>query len=92
MFKFISEDSVLLTYGKWGDYDRLTFFFNKELQNVDIDYKHFEFNEGCHFVPQEQIKQNFYPCKYGYWRCETPTLSMEDIEFLHNKAKELWGK
>ena len=88
MFKFISEDSVLLTYGKWHETDRLTFFFNKELKTVDIEHQIFETDGMLHFAPQEK---NPYSCKYGYWRVEQPTLSMEDVEFLYKKAKELWG-
>jgi hypothetical protein len=89
LFKFISEDSVLLTYGKWSERDQLTFHFNKELHQVDVTYHRFELNEGCTWEPQSPNK---YSCKYGVWRYEAPTLSMEDIEFLHNKAKELWGQ
>ena len=88
MFKLISEDSVLTTYGKWHEYDKLTFFFNKELEQVDIERQIFERNEGCYFVPQGENK---YSCKYGYWRVEEPCLSMEDIEFLYNKSKEIFG-
>jgi hypothetical protein len=88
MFKFINEDSVLAVYGKWHKDDKLTFFFNKELKNVDIEHQYFERKDGCYFVPQGE---NGHSCKYGYWKCDAPTLSMEDIEFLHNKAKELWG-
>lgn len=88
MFKLISEDSVLLTYGKWHENDKLTFFFNKELEQVDIEYQIFERNADCYFFPQDE---NSHSCKYGYWRVEAPCLSMEDIEFLHRKTKELWG-
>ena len=87
MFKLISEDSVLLTYGEWHEDEKLTFFFNKDLEIVEVELQIFERKEGCYLYQGE----NRHSCKYGYWRVETPALSMEDIEFLHNKAKELWG-
>lgn len=86
--KFISEDSVLLTYGKSDYYNELTFFFNKAIKTVDIQSKRFVLNNELTFVPQ--TKDN-HSLKYGYWQVETPCLSMEDIEFLHSKCKELWG-
>ena len=89
MFKFISEDSVLITYGKWHENDKLTFFFNKELHNVDIEYQIFEFNDCRVFEAQEGKYK--HSCRYGQWRVEAPCLTMQDIEFLHSKAKELWG-
>lgn len=88
MFKLLSEDSVLTTYGKRHETDKLTFFFNKELEQVDIEHQIFERKADCHFVPQGENK---YSCKYGCWRIETPCLSMEDIEFMYSKSKELFG-
>lgn len=88
MYKFISEDSVLITYGKLSETDELMFHFNKELHEVDINYFRFELNDGCTFEPQSPNK---YSCKYGFWQMEAPCLTMQDIEFLHSKVKELWG-
>lgn len=90
MYKLISEDSVLITYGKWHEDDKLTFFFNKELHTVDIEYQIFERYKTSMWEPQN-TPRNKHSCKYGYWRVEAPTLSMEDIEFLHSKSKELWS-
>lgn len=90
MYKFISEDSVLITYGKWHENDKLTFFFNKELHTVDIEYQIFELNGTRVFEAQDGRYK--HSCKYGYWRVEAPSLTMQDIEFLHSKAKELWGE
>ncbi len=78
-----------LTYCKCNEDNKLTFFFNKELKCVDIEYQFFERNDRkCNFVPQAENK---YSCEYGHWQVETPCLSVEDIEFLYNKSKEVFG-
>ena len=89
MIKLIYENSKMIVYGKWHKDDKLTFFFNKELLNLDIEYQHFERKKDCYFAPQGE---NIHSCKHGYWKRDTPTLSIEDIEFLYNKAEELWNE
>lgn len=87
--KFISEDSVLLTYGKSDYYNKLTFFFNKVIKTVDIESQRFVLNDELTFIPQTEDNHSL---KYGYWQVETPCLSMEDVKFLHSKCNELWGE
>lgn len=87
-YELLSEDSILVTYTKRDDYNRTTFFFNKELKCVDVESQRFIKNDEFTFVPQTE---NRYSSKYGYWQVESPCLSMKDIKFLNNKCKELWG-
>ena len=87
-FRLISEDNISITYSKSDFYNKLTFFFNKNLKNVDIEYQRFVPKEENVFIPQ---REENHSCKYGHWQVETPCLSMEDINFLHSKCKALWG-
>lgn len=94
-FKLISEDSRDVTYGHKTDYDDLSVSFDKELECVNIHYAHFVIKEPT-LEPQwkkETDKWLKHSCKYGHWQSETIIcLSIEDIEFINNKFRELFGK
>lgn len=93
-FKLISADSRDVTYAHKTDYDELSVSFDKELKCVNIRYEHFVLNEPM-LEPQwekETDKWLKHSCKYGHWQSETIVcLSEEDIEFINNKCKELFG-
>jgi len=93
-FKLISEDSRYATYAHKTDYDDLSVNFDKELKCVNIHYAHFVLEE-TKLEPQrkkETDKWLKHSCKYGHWQSEVIVcLSAEDIEFINNKCKELFG-
>lgn len=93
-FKLISEDRRYVTYAHKTGQDDLSISFDKELKCVNISYAHFVFKEP-RLEPQwknEIDKCLKHSCKYGNWQSETIVcLSAEDIEFINNKSKELFG-
>lgn len=94
-FKLISESDSNVTYAYKTDYDDLSIHFNKDMKNVDIHYARFVVKEQS-LVPQwenETDKWLKHSCKYGHWQSETIIcLSAEDIEFINQKCKEIFGK
>ncbi len=92
--KLISEDSRNVTYQYKTDYDDLSVSFDKELKCVNIHSTHFVIKDPM-LEPQrkrETDKWLKHSCKYGHWQSEVIVcLSAEDVEFINNKCKELFG-
>ena len=94
-FKLISESESYATYAYKSDYDDLSVSFDKNIKAVHVSYAHFVFKEAS-LEPQWRAEENAWlkhSCKYGHWQHESiVTLSAEDIEFINNKCRELFGK
>lgn len=91
-FKFVSEDSLSVAYQYKTDYDEIFLMFNKYANTVSISQSRFICKEGM-MVPQNgEDDQNRHSCKYGHWQAEMPCLSVEDIEFIDRKCKEIFGR
>lgn len=88
-YELIRDSETVRVYLKWGFFDKLTFFFNKNLKSVDIKYERFVKKEEFTFIPQREERLT---CECGHWQAETPCLSVKDIEFLHTTCKRMWGK
>lgn len=88
--KFISEDSKTIIYGYKTEYDKVYFYFDKEVKTVGISYMRFiRKNDDEDWTTQnEDIK---YSCKYGHWQAETPYISQRDVEFICQTLKQLKG-
>lgn len=93
-FKLISEDSRDVTYVHKTDYDELSVSFDKELKCTNIHSAHFVIKEPI-IEPQWKKEADDWmkhSCKYGHWQSDVIVcLSAEDIEFISNKCKELFG-
>ena len=94
-FKLLGESERREVYAYKTDYDNMSIIFNKELKCVDIQYSHFVLREPMLEPQWENEKDEWlkHSCKYGHWQSETIIcLSAEDISWINNKCKEIFGK
>jgi len=94
-FKLISESDRNVTYAYKTDYENLSVSFDKEMKCVDIHYCHFVFKEPMLEPQWREEKDEWlkHSCHYGHWQSETIIcLSAEDISWINNKCKEIFGK
>lgn len=87
----ISETERTVVYQQKDSSCSLTMVFNKDIKTVDISQSIFIGNSDSEpvLVPMES-KGNKHSAKYGHWQTISPTLGMENIEFIHKKSKELF--
>ena len=82
-----SESSVL--YEKGTRECMLNAFFDKQSKTVDIALYEWVSNGTPRLEPMSDwIK---YSAKYGHTQRTIPRLSVEDLEFLYKKSKEILG-
>lgn len=81
-----SESGRLVVYQQESEGIKMCMIFNKETKAVDIAMLVFH---KLNKLNPDKSRSVFHE-EYGYWQAETPCLGLEDIEFLHNKAKELF--
>lgn len=69
----------------------LSMAFDKIDKTVDICMSMFIRNDTPMLEPMESdwIRHS---AKYGHWQMVSPTLGVEDVEFLYKKMKELFGR
>lgn len=86
-----SESDRCVCYKKKDNSSEMTMIFNKDIKTVDISASIFIRNDEPMFEPMENewVKHS---AKYGYWQQISPTLGIEDITFLYEKSRELFGK
>jgi len=69
----------------------LAMIFNKNIKTVDISMSDFIRNDTPMLEPMES-EWIRHSAKYGHWQMVSPTLGVEDVEFLFKKTKELFGR
>jgi len=85
-----SESERCVVYQKSDGGMKLSMTFNKDTKSVDINLMMFVRNDEPMLEPMESEWVR-YSAKYGHWQQIFPTLSVEDIEFLYMKSRELFG-
>lgn len=88
-WKKVNEDSVLVTYEKGTRECKLVAHFDKEVKNVCVALFEWVSNGTPRLEPMSEFVK--YSAKYGHTQRTCPILSVEDIEFLYKKSKELLG-
>lgn len=84
-----NEDSIFVIYEKGTRECKLVALFDKEIKAVIIEEYEWVSNGTPRLEPMSEFVR--YSAKYGYTQRIPPTLSMEDMEFLYKKSKELLG-
>ena len=88
-FELISQDSRFITYRKGDRHDNICAHFDLELKHIYITESMFIRNDtptlGSH---SDWIAHS---AKYGYTKKMCPTLGMDDLQFINQKVKELFG-
>lgn len=85
----VSEDSRFVLYKKGTRECYLLAYFDTELKVVDVSQFEWISNGTPRLEPMSEFVK--YSAKYGKTQRTCPTLSVEDIEFLYKKCKELLG-
>lgn len=85
----ISEDSRFVLYEKGTRECYLLVHFDIELKVVDVSQFEWISNGTPRLEPMSEFVK--YSATYGHTQRTCPTLSVEDIEFLYKKSKELLG-
>ena len=83
-----NETDRCVVYKQCSQGTQLSMIFNKEEKNVDISFQMFIRNDEPMWEPMDSNVR--YSAKYGHWQQLSPILSIEDIEFLYKKTKELF--
>lgn len=85
----VNEDSKFVIYEKGTRECKLVAFFDKEINAVIIEEHEWVSNGTPRLEPMSEFVR--YSAKYGYTQRTSPVLSVEDMEFLYKKSKELLG-
>lgn len=88
-WKKVSESSINVTYEKGDRACKLVAHFDKEVKAVCVELFEWVSNGTPRLEPMSEFVR--YSAKYGYTQRTSPTLSVEDMEFLYKKSKELLG-
>lgn len=88
-WKKSNEDSRFVIYEKGTRECKLVALFDKEIKAVIIEEYEWVSNGTPVLEPASEWIR--YSAKYGYTQRICPTLSVEDMEFLYKKSKELLG-
>ena len=88
-FELISQDSRYITYRKGDRNDNICVQFDLELKHIYIIESMFIRNDTPMLEPQNEFIS--HSAKYGYTQQMCPTLGMDDLEFINQKVKELFG-
>lgn len=88
-WKFKNSDSISELYEKGTRECYLLAFFDKQTKTVDVSQFEWVSNGTPILEPMNEFVK--YSAKYGHTQRTCPTLSVEDIEFLYKKSKELLG-
>ena len=88
-WKIVSDTTSTTLYQKGTRDCMINAFFDKENKTVDVWINEWVSNGTPRLEPMSEFVK--YSAKYGYTQRTCPTLSMEDIEFLYKKRKELLG-
>ena len=89
IWKKANEDSKYVIYEKGTRECKLVAFFDKEIKAVIIEEYEWVSNGTPVLEPASEWIR--YSAKYGYTQRIPPTLSVEDMEFLYKKSKEVLG-
>lgn len=87
-WELVSETSSLITYAKGEKKSRYTAHFDLEIKNVQVIYIEWISNRTKVSVPDHHPTR--WSAKYGHFQAFPPTLCIEDLEWIYNKAKELF--
>lgn len=85
----INEDSRFVVYRKGTRECNLVAIFDEGIKVVEVHEYEWVSNGTPRLEPMNDFVK--YSAKYGHTQRTCPTLSMEDIEFLYKKSKELLG-
>ena len=88
-FELISQDSRFITYGKGDRFNKICVEFDLELKHIYITESMFIRYDTPMLEPQSDWTT--HSAKYGYTQQMCPTLGMDDLEFINQKVKELFG-
>ena len=86
----ISESSVSVIYRKGDRHNNISANFDIQAKNVYITEAMFIRNDTPMLEPQNEWIS--HSAKYGYAQQMCPTLGMNDLGFIYQKAKELFDK
>ena len=86
----VSNSGNHITY-KEETYDtQFSMTFNLDTKTVDVSLQIFISNGTPMLEPQNLSDWIKHSAKYGHWQQIHPTLSVDDIEFMYAKMKELF--
>ena len=89
-FDLISQDGRFITYRKGDRFNNICVQFDLELKHIYITESMFIRND----TPMLETQSDWitHSAKYGYTKQMCPTLGMDDLEFINQKANELFDK
>lgn len=88
-WKKVSATDTSEVYQKGTRECMLSAIFDKELNTVDVSLHEWVSNGTPRLEPMSEWVK--YSAKYGHTQQRCPVLSVEDIEFLYKKSKEILG-
>lgn len=88
-WKKANEDLRFVIYEKGTRESKLVVYFDKEINSIHIE--EWEWVSNGTTISEPVIEFVRCSAKYGYTQRICPTLSVEDMEFLYKKSKELLG-
>ena len=89
-FELISQDSRYITYRKGDKHDNICVEFDLELKHICITESMFIRNDTPMLEPQNEWIS--HSAEYGYTQQMCPTLGTDELEFIKQKANELFDK
>lgn len=89
-WEFISQDSRFIYYRKGDRYNNISVQFDLELKHIYITESEFIRNDEPMLEPQSEWIA--HSAKYGHTQVTCPTLGIDDMEFIYQKAIELFKK
>lgn len=89
IWKMVSDTDSSVLYQKGTRDCMLSALFDKRNKAVDVWIDEWVSNGTPRLEPMCEFVR--YSAKYGHTQRTIPTLSMEDVEFLYKKSKELFG-
>lgn len=89
-WELVSQDSRFIYYRKGDRHNNISVEFDLELKHIYITESMFIRNDEPMLEPQgEWIAHS---AKYGHTQVTCPTLGIEDMEFIYQKATKLFKR
>ena len=87
-WELISQDSRFICYRKGDRHDNIFAEFDTETKHIRITESMFIRNDTSMLEPQSEWIA--HSAKYGHTQLLYPTIGVDDLEFIYQKAKELF--
>ena len=82
------DNEIMTIYQKGNREFKYVVYFDKSCKTIHVTQEEFIRNDEPRLVPMTDA--TYYSCKYGYTQVGSAYLSLEDLEFITSRAKELF--